>query len=795
MSRHTSSRQLPNTDKETTEEGTPEGPSDDGAAASDGTGARDAAEGEAATGDAVGSDGAGVGEDATSSGAAESEAPMTEAASSEAATGEATSGEATAGDAAGSDGAGVREAASNEPTEGEAETGEATAGDAATGEATEGAAVTREAASAEATSGDAAASDGTGEDATGGKAASGEDPTAEAATGEATAGKAASGEAAAGEAATGDATAGEVADGRPDDDVAVDITAAAGDAGDGPGEVVAGGGWRQRYPVAARAVAWGTTGLAWALVLFALLMPNQLPAFRPGEFARLPGEAIFGAGLLLLLPPLARRVAAVLAGGFLGLLTLLNLLDIGFNEFLGRGFNVVLDWILFDDAESYLEDSIGHTAATGAVIGVVVLVLAVLVLMVLAVLRLSNVMARNSALATRTTLVLGTVWVMFAALGVQVAGVPVASKSTVALVKDRAERVRKTLKDEKEFAKVAAVDAYGDTPGDQLLTGLRGKDVIFTFIESYGRSAIEDPGIAPGVDKTLKSATKRLGAAGYSAKSGWLTSATYGGNSWLGHSTFLTGLWIDNQNRYRTVTAGSHLSVTSAFKRTGAWRTVGIMPGVQKNWPEGKFYGLDHVYDSRELGYKGPKFSWSTMPDQYALTAFQRLEHGKKHDKPLMSEIILTSSHQPWAPIPKTIPWNKVGDGSVYKGIQKAGKKPADVFYDSTKVKTEYGKSIQYSVKSLTDYVVKYGSKNTVLVFLGDHQPLARVSGNHASRDVPVAIVAHDKAVLDRISDWHWQDGLMPGPSTPVWKMSSFRDRFLTAYGPHPGSSTPAPKR
>lgn len=105
-------------------------------------------------------------------------------------------------------------------------------------------------------------------------------------------------------------------------------------------------------------------------------------------------------------------------------------------------------------------------------------------------------------------------------------------------------------------------------------------------------------------------------------------------------------------------------------------------------------------------------------------------------------------------------------------------------------MKTEYGRSVQYSVNSLIDYVLKYGNKNTVLVFLGDHQPLARVSGDNASRDVPVAIVAHDKAVLDRISHWGWQDGLMPGDKAPVWKMSSFRDRFLDAYGPNPGGDT-----
>ncbi|MER6132791.1 sulfatase [Streptomyces sp. NPDC001815] len=547
-------------------------------------------------------------------------------------------------------------------------------------------------------------------------------------------------------------------------------------------------GWRAKHPVAARNVAHTITALAAALVLFALLMPNDPDRFRPAVFARLPVEAIFGAAVLVVLPKTLRLVTAALAGLALGALTLLNLLDIGFNEFLGRGFNVVLDWILFDDAQSYLEDSMGRAGAIAVVIAVVVLVLAVLVLMILSVVRLANLLARHSGRATRATLVAGTVWVACSALGVQFAGVQFAARSTAGAVQNRVDRVQATLKDEAEFAKEARRDTFARTPGDQLLTDLRGKDVIFSFIESYGRSAIEDPVTAPGVDATLADKTEALTKAGYAAKSGWLTSATYGGSSWLGHSTFLSGLWISNQARYRTVTAGDHLTLTGAFKRTGAWRTVGIMPGVQKSWPEGKFYGLDNIYDSRELGYQGPKFSWSTMPDQYALSAFERLEHGKKHDKPLMSEIILTSSHQPWAPIPRTIPWDEVGDGSVYKGIEKEGKRASDVFYDSTKVKEEYGKSIEYSVTSLIDYVVKYGNKNTVLVFLGDHQPLARVSGDKADWDVPISIVARDKSVLDKIDDWGWTEGLKPGSKAPVWRMDSFRDRFLTAYG-----STPRP--
>jgi hypothetical protein len=72
------------------------------------------------------------------------------------------------------------------------------------------------------------------------------------------------------------------------------------------------------------------------------------------------------------------------------------------------------------------------------------------------------------------------------------------------------------------------------------------------------------------------------------------------------------------------------------------------------------------------------------------------------------------------------------------------------------------------------------------MVFLGDHQPAPVVSGSGASRDVPVTIVAQDPSVLDRISSWDWQDGLRPDPHAPVWRMDSFRDRFLTAFGPRP---------
>ncbi|MEU4875079.1 CDP-alcohol phosphatidyltransferase [Streptomyces sp. NPDC021608] len=547
--------------------------------------------------------------------------------------------------------------------------------------------------------------------------------------------------------------------------------------------------WRGRHPRTARALWWTATVLSLVLVLGALLLPNRLNGLHVNRFTRLPVEAVLGASVLLALPRRPRIVAAVLGGMLLGALTVIDLLDMGFVEYLGRDFNLVLDWGLLDDAQSYVADSFGRATAVGAAIGLVVLIVALFTVMALATVRLSNLLMLDSQRSTRVTLLAATVWVTCSVVGLQNAGVPVASYRAGDALINKGRQVRQTLADEAAFGKEARYDTFGATPPDQLVPDLRGKDMIFTFIESYGRSAVEDPIMAPGVDATLATRTQALAKAGFHAKSGWLTSATYGGSSWLGHSTTLSGLWVDNQQRYSTVMASDHLSLTKAFGKTGAWDTVGVMPGVQKGWPEARFYGLDKVYNAFQMGYRGPKFSWSTMPDQYALEAFQRLEHGRSgRDKPLMSEIILTSSHQPWAPIPKMVGWDDLGDGSVFKGIQAAGRKASEVIADGTASKQEYGKSIAYSVTALTEWLERYGTDDTVLVFLGDHQPIARVSGDNASRDVPISIVAKDPKVLDKISSWKWTDGLKPAHNAPVWKMSSFRDRFLTAYGstPHP---------
>ena len=149
---------------------------------------------------------------------------------------------------------------------------------------------------------------------------------------------------------------------------------------------------------------------------------------------------------------------------------------------------------------------------------------------------------------------------------------PVASSSSTTKIIGEVEAVREGLVDQDRFAVELAQDRFRDLPADRLLTGLRGKQVLVIFVESYGRVALTDPDIAPAVTAVLEDGTRRLGAAGWQARSGYLTSPTAGGGSWLAHATLLSGLWIDSQQRYRNLVASDRLTLTGAFRGAG-WRT------------------------------------------------------------------------------------------------------------------------------------------------------------------------------------------------------------------------------
>jgi hypothetical protein len=485
-------------------------------------------------------------------------------------------------------------------------------------------------------------------------------------------------------------------------------------------------------------------------------------------------------------------VAAV-AGILFGLLTLVKILNMGFYAAIGRAFNPVLDWGDIHPALGVVRDAIGTTHTNIALVALWLGLILVIGALTASAIHITTVAARHRRATVRALAALTAVWALCAGLSLQlVPGSPVASTSTAGLVVAQVRDTQRALRDQHRFEQALhRSDPEASVPASGLLTGLRGKDVIIAFVESYGQVAVQRTSFSPGVDAVLRRSTASLARGGWSTRSAWLTSPTFGGISWLAHSTLQSGLWVNTEQRYAELVSSRRFTLSDAFNKA-SWRTISDAPSDEYTWPAGShLYHYDKFYNRYNVGYRGPTFSYSSMPDQYTLAALQRLELTPGH-KPVMAEIDLTSSHAPWAPLPTMVPWNKVGNGSIFDPMPARSESPITVWRNASTVRKFYGQSIQYSMQALTSWVTELNDPNLVLILLGDHQPGTTVSGAGANHEVPISIVARDPSVFRRIASWHWQDGLLPGHVAPLEPMDAFRNQFLGAFSTASSQAAPA---
>ena len=147
------------------------------------------------------------------------------------------------------------------------------------------------------------------------------------------------------------------------------------------------------------------------------------------------------------------------------------------------------------------------------VAGAVLLAVAALVLPTLAVLRLTRVAARHRRSSLRTLAALDRR--LGGLLGVRRRGrlghghrvhergpTSPSTRCTPCSPTSATERVSTRRFDERPLPQHAA--------GSRLLAGLRGKDVLLVFVESYGKMAVEGTPFSPGIDAVLDAGTRQL---------------------------------------------------------------------------------------------------------------------------------------------------------------------------------------------------------------------------------------------------------------------------------------------
>ncbi len=526
--------------------------------------------------------------------------------------------------------------------------------------------------------------------------------------------------------------------------------------------------------------------LAVSVLWLVLALPSRPGLLSLRALAAIPVELLVFVVLAMLLPRRWGRLVAVLCGVTLATTFVITLLDLAFFAAFDRPFDLLSDPGYAVSGLDLLQVALGGLGRAAVLAVLALVVVGSFTLCVWATLRTRRSARHAPALWTRLVVALGLVWAAAGLGGAQVGGVPVAAAPEASLITGQVEQVRADLSDEALFEHRLTHDPYAATPGSRLLPDLRGKDVLVVFVESYGQVAVQHTWFSPPVDRRLPALDGQLAGLGFHSRSAWLGSPTFGGLSWLAHSTLQTGLWIDQQQRYEQVLGSDRLSLAGAFRRAG-WQTVGDIPSDAGPWPEGQaFYHYERMLNAADVGYVGPRYSYARVPDQYTFAAFDRLVLAREHRRPVMAEIDLDSSHTPWSVIPRVVPWNQIGDGSLYRQLKAPTSSTLRVLSDSHLQQGSYARSIRYSLSSLVSFVRHAHDPNLVMVVLGDHQPNSLVSGTGVSHAVPISLIAHDPRVLHQIDGWRWTAGLRPPANGVQWPMDAFRDRFLRAFGSTP---------
>ncbi len=342
----------------------------------------------------------------------------------------------------------------------------------------------------------------------------------------------------------------------------------------------------------------------------------------------------------------------------------------------------------------------------------------------------------------------------------------------------------------------ALLDA-AEPAGD--LAALAGRDVFLVFVESYGTAVLDDPRFRDQALPALEQFARSVGAAGYGMASSRLTSPVFGAGSEVAHGTLASGVKLD-PFLYRLVTESRREPLAGYFRAAGH-RTVAVMPGIRQPWPESAYWGFERGYFAADLGYRGPSFGWFAIPDQYTLARLDEAELGPGH-APLFAEIVLVSSHTPFAPVPPYVAdWSDSGRfASIAAGdwprIMRAP--------DWQHLEAPYLESIDYDLRTLAAWLGQL-SGNGLVIILGDHQPPGIANGATAPWTVPVHVLSRDPALLAPFVRQGYVAGAMPPagrrlrgwkPSSPIFSRDSRgtvessddrRDRRCAGAVPHRG--------
>lgn len=521
----------------------------------------------------------------------------------------------------------------------------------------------------------------------------------------------------------------------------------------------------------------------------AVLLVNLV--FSTGDFVEAPATALPSAlalELVVLLAILAiavrgrRRAPAWLLWPMAACLLavgVLRALDTAIPWFFSRSFNLVVDLRFVPVIAGFLTSSVPLSdllmlgaAAMLTVVGLV------------AGLRYA-LGAIAAAIATREwrpfALALATVaigWALVPKAPSAEARRPLVTYDAAEVVGRQAELVLNAQGLRRDYlARIAAAQSARAPHRD--LVRLGRHNVLLIFVESYGAVTFTDPGFAAQIDPVRARMAAQLQQAGFGVVSSTLRSPITGGGSWLAHTTMMTGVRIDDQPSFDVLMTTDFRAVAHDFAAAG-YRSVAVMPRLDRPWPEGRLFGFSDIVLGPDMGYRGPHYSWESLPDQFVLDWVGRnILHGA--DRPVFAKIVLASSHTPFDRVPPLIDdWSTLGDGAIY--AQRPGQVlpvRAGLIFEHN---DGYLACLAYSLDAVGRFIAERIDDDTLVIVLGDHQPPLTTARSTRDRSVPIHVISRSAALLAPFRNRGYVDGLRPAHSTADTLMEEFLERFVADF-------------
>lgn len=472
-------------------------------------------------------------------------------------------------------------------------------------------------------------------------------------------------------------------------------------------------------------------------------------------------------------------VAAVLLG-----LILLRIADIVVPWSFGRNFNAAVDMKYLPFFVGLLHGSFDPVLFTALVTAALLLLLVALALLRWSIGTLSGAGAALRLRAFAAVALLATLAYTVTPPRYDLGRLPVAGA-----VAGTAWRNANYVWDAKGFsnrylAQITAAQAA--LPRDTDLTALGGRNVLLVFVESYGAITLTDPTLAAILNPVRSRFEESARAAGYHVYSSLLNSPITGGGSWMAHATMTAGVRIDTQPLYDVLLTTTAPTLGYFFRDRG-YRTVVAMPRIQQPWPEGAFFSFDTVLNDAAFAYTGMRFSWVTIPDQFVLEKVHAREIAMA-DKPLFIQYVLSSSHLPFDSAPPVIEDGRtLGDGRIYDTLAFEEFPPPAQVFDNQR---GYVATIRYVLDSISNYLVRRLSDDSLIIVVGDHQPPLTIAAATRNKAVPIHVLSRDPALLEPFQQAGYVAGMTPLATVTDVGMESFLSWFLASYTSRPGSGS-----